>query len=228
MKTFTLLILSILVASCSRNVHLTGDYEKFSKGHRTIAVLPYDITVIGKDAREMEREQIDLMIESESSLFQQSLYSEILKRTGISDKDIQISVQPVRKTNRLLKEKNIGPLNIAEYGAMELGNILGVDAVVSTRLIKEGFLSRETAMIADVVSQTVLDKVAVPSSILLNRNKLTRSSKVDIYAYIIDIDNEAPIWQFNQECDLSWSMEPSEVIEKINGRISKRFPYRSK
>jgi len=226
MRTFTLLTLVILVSSCSRNRHLTGDYMKYANSHRTLAVLPYDITILGKDARELAPEQLDQIILEESELFQQSLYSEVLKRTGRRDKDIQISVLDLRRTNRLLDDARIDGLNIGEYSANEIGKLLSVDAVLTTRLIKEGFLNRETAMIADVLSTSILDKVDVPVSIIVNRDKLTRASKVDIYSYIVDTDSDRAIWQYNKECDLSWDLEPSEVIESVNGSISRNFPYR--
>jgi len=226
MRLFTLLTMILLITSCSRNRHLTGDYMKYANSHRTVAVLPYDITIIGKDARELTPDQLDLVILEESELFQQSLYSEVLKRTGRRDKDIQISVLDIRRTNRLLDDAGIDGLNIGEYSANEIGKILSVDAVVTTRLIKEGFLNRETAMIADVLSTSVLDKIDLPISILANRRKLTRASKVDIYAYIVDTDSDKAVWQYNTECDLDWELEPSEVIESINGSISKNFPYR--
>ncbi len=226
MKTFTLFTLVLLMVSCSRNKHLTGDYERYAKRHSTLAVLPYDITVLGKDARELTPEQIDKMVLTESELFQQSLYGEVLKRTGVRDKDVHISVQDTRKTNRLLKEANITALNINEYTASEIGTVLGVDAVLRTRLVKEGFLNRETAMVADVVTDVIYQSTESTIKGMFNRKKLVRSSKVDIYSYIIDTGSDAAVWQYNTECDLSWDMEPSEVVESINRRISGKFPYR--
>jgi len=228
MRAFLLFTIVFLATSCSHNRHLTGDYEKYANSHKTLAVLPYDITIIGKDARELSPEQLDDIIITESELFQQSLYAEVLKRTGLDRRDVDISVQDMRRTNRLLRDADIDGLNIGEYSATELGVILGVDAVVSTRLIKEGFLNRETAMIADVITATVANATTLPTNILLNRRELVRSSKVDVYAYIVDTATDRPVWQYNTECDLSWDMEPSEVIENINGSISRRFPYRDR
>jgi len=223
MKVFTLALITVTLYACSANKHLTGDYEKYANKHSTVAVLPYDITIIGKEARELSPEELDEIILDESELFQESLYAEILKRTGARDKDIHISVQDVRKTNRLLAEADIDGLNIGEYSSGELGKILGVDAVVSTKLIKEGFLNREVALIAEILTEGI----TLPNPILYSdKRKMTRTSKVDVYAYILDTESESAIWQYDTECDLRWDSEPSEVIENINGRISKKFPYR--
>lgn len=224
-----LLPLFVLLAlqACNSKKFLTNDYDEYANQHAVVAVLPYDITIIGKDAKSLSEEKLDAMIVSESSIFQENLYVEILRRTGRDKKDIRVSVQDIRKTNRLLREAHISALNIKEYSASELGQILKVDAVVTTRLIKEGFLDRTTAMFLDVVADELLDRID-NKPILHNRSKLTRASKVDVYASIVDVTIDRPIWVYATECDLSWRKDPSEVVESINKRISKKFPYRDR
>ena len=226
MKNVTIFTFVLLVfASCSRNKNLTADYDKFANRHSLIAVLPYDIQITGRKVAEMEQEEIDHLKTVESKLFQQSLYSEVLKRTGNGKKDIKISVQSINKTNRLLKDAGIALVEIGEYSPKELGDILRVDAVISTRLMKEMFLSREEALLMEVATTTILDKVPVKVG-PFNRSKITRSSEVDIYCTIVDAEAESAIWIYNTECDLQWDSDPDDAIEFINRRISKNFPYK--
>ena len=226
MKDFTIFIFILfMVSSCSPNKHLTADYDKFASGHNLIAVLPYDIQMMGRKVAEMEQEEIDHLRTIESKMFQQSLYSEVLKRTGNRKRDIKISVQAITKTNRLLKEAGISMIDIGEYSPKELGQILGVDAIISTRLVKEIFLSREEALLVDVAATTILDKVPVKVR-PFNRSKVTRSSEVDIYCTIVDTEAESAIWVYNTDCDLQWDADPDDAVEWINGRISKKFPYK--
>ena len=226
MRDFTILAFVILVfASCSRNRHLTADYERFANRHNQIAVLPYDIQMIGRKVAEMEQEEVDELRTIESKLFQQSLYSEVLKRTGNRKNDIKISVQDINKTNRLLKEAGIAMIEVGEYSPKELGSILGVDAVISTKLVKEMFLSREESLLMEVATTTILDKVPVRVG-PFNRSKVTRSSEVDVFCTIVDAQAESAIWVYNTECDLQWDTDPDDAIENINGRISRNFPYK--
>ncbi len=226
MKNFTIFTFIILVfASCSRNKHLTADYERFAQRHSQIAVLPYDIQMMGRKVAEMEQEEIDYLRSIESKLFQQSLYSEVLKRTGNQKGDIKISIQDINKTNRLLKDAGVAMIDIGEYSPKELGEILGVDAVISTRLVKEMFLSREESLLMEVATTTILDRVPVRVG-YFNRSKITRSSEVDIFCTIVDTQAESAIWIYNTECDLQWDTDPDDAIENINGRISKNFPYK--
>lgn len=226
MKDFTIFVFILFfLASCSPNKHLTADYDKFANRHSKIAVLPYDIQVIGRKVAEMELEEINELKTLESRLFQQSLYSEVLKRTGKGKRDIKISVQDINKTNRLLKEAGINVIEIGEYSPKELGEVLGVDAVISTRLVKEMFLSRQEALLMDVATTTILDRVPIKVG-PFNKSKVTRSSEVDIFCTIVDTQAESAIWVYNTECDLQWDSDPDDAVEYINGRISKYFPYK--
>ena len=230
MKNFTLLLfVALTIASCSRNKYLTADYDKFANQHSVVAVLPYDIQLTGRKVAEMSEDEILEIRGREGKQFQQSLYSEILKRTGRRDKDINISVQDINKTKRLLKDANIALTDIAEHSPKELGQLLGVDAVISTRLMKELFLSREEAVLVDVATEVAKDilKDKAPLSVLTYPNsKLSRSSEVDIYCTIVDTEAESAIWVYSTDIDIQWNMEQDEVIEQINTRISRKFPYR--
>ncbi len=226
MKDFTLLtFILLMMTSCSQNKYLTADYERFAQNHSLIAVLPYDIQMTGRKVAEMEQEEVDQLRTIESKLFQQSLYSEVLKRTGNRKKDIKISVQDMNKTNRLLKSAGVAMIEIGEYSPKQLGEILGVDAIISTRLVKEMFLSREESLLMEVATTTILDKVPVKMG-PFSRSKITRSSEVDIFCTIVDTQAESAIWVYNTECDLQWDTDADDAIENINGRISKKFPYK--
>lgn len=230
MKYFTLLLfISITIASCSRNRYLTADYDKLANQHSVIAVLPYDIQLTGRKTAEMNEDEILKYRAREAKIFQQSLYSEVLKRTGRRNKDINISVQDINKTNRLLKNAGILLTDIAEHSPKELGQILDVDAIISTRLMKEMFLSREEAVLVDVASDVAKDilKDNAPLGVLTYPNsKLSRSSEIDIYCTIVDTEAESAIWIYSTDIDIQWNMEEDEVIEQVNTRISKKFPYR--
>lgn len=230
MKQFILLILiSITIASCSRNRYLTADYDSLASQHSVIAVLPYDIQITGRKVAEMTEDEILKYREREAKQFQQSLYSEVLRRTGRRDNDINISVQDINKTNRLLVGAGIPLTDIAEYSPKELGQILDVDAIISTRLIKEKFLSREEAVLVDVAADVAKDilKDRTPASLKYYSNsKLSRSSEIDIYCTIVDTKAESAVWIYSTDIDIQWNMEEDEVIEQVNTRISRKFPYR--
>lgn len=232
MKNFALILfMAITIASCSRNRYLTADYDRLANQHSVIAVLPYDIQLSGRKIVEMTDGEILEIREREGKQFQQSLYSEVLKRTGRRDKDINISVQDINKTNRLLKDAGVALTDIAEYSPKELGHILGVDAIISTRLMKEMFLSREESVLVDVATEVAKDvlKDSAPIGVLMYPNsKLSRSSEVDIYCTLVDTEAESAIWVYSTDVDMQWNMEPDEVIEQINTRISRKFPYRKK
>jgi len=152
-----------------------------------------------------------------------------LRRSGRRNGDINISVQDINKTNRLLRDAGIAVVDIANHSPNEIGVILGVDAIVSTRLMKELFLSREEAALVDVATDVARDilKDKAPIGVLTYpKSKLARSSEVDIYCTIVDTKAESAIWVYSRDIDIQWNMEPDEVIEQVNTSISRKFPYR--
>jgi len=229
MRTFTLIaFIVITLASCSRNRYLTADYEQYVDSHNTIAVLPYDITLIGREVAKKSEDEIHEIKTVESMIFQQSLYAHVLKRTGRRTKDITVSVQDINKTNRMLKDAGIDLVKIGEYTPKQLGTILGVDGVISTRLVKEMFLSREEAALVTVATDVLggIINERAPSTRLVNKRKLARQSEVDIACTIVDTDSESPIWLYNTECDIAWDTDADDAVEAVNGRIARKFPYR--
>lgn len=227
LSTLTLSLFVLITSSCaSYKRQITKDYYKHSQDHKTVAVVPFDITVKGKTLDELSPQEIDDFILEESVLFQQSLYSELLRRSGNSKGDIQVTIQDVRTTNKLLTDAGVDGLNIQEHTARQLGDILGVDAIVSVKLIKEKFLNREMALAAEILRETIQNStINLPTTPSQSR-KLTRSSKVDMYSYVLDVDSESALWQYNFEYDLSWDMDTDDAVELINARIARRFPYR--
>lgn len=226
MKNFTLFFLAFLfLSSCSSKKYMTSDYDRYGKSHSEIAVLPYDMIIKGRLTENMTEEDIEQRIKIESGLFQQSLYAEVLNRTGNGKKDVKISVQSINKTNRLLAQSGITAVNIGEYSPKELGEILGVDGLITTRLIMDHFLSRGEGLAVTVATDVILDKSPIPAA-RYGIRKFARTSKVDIYCSIVDVSSENVIWNYNRDCDLNYNNEPDEIVERINKTISKKFPYR--
>lgn len=226
MKTTNTLLFAVLIlvlSSCSRNRFLTADYAKYGQTHQKIAVLPYQITMMGRKIKDVSQEEKERLILEESDLFQQDLYGEVLRRSGLDGDDIKISVQELGYTNKMLREAGISALNISEFSAGELGEILNVDAVVRTRLVKDIFLSRGESLVADVASQILSRTVNVPFG---TQRKLTRASEIDIYSKIVDTRSESAVWSIHTDCDLQWDLDTEDAVQNINNRISRNFPYR--
>jgi len=227
MKQFYLLFFLpfILLQSCRTPAYnKTADYDRLAPRHQLVAVLPYDINTSGRGIDELSEEELYKLKLSESEYFQNSLYSEILLGTGRRSYDIKISVQDVNRTNRLLNEAGIDLTRTSEYSPNELGQILGVDAIVITKLFKDNFLKREEAFAVDVVGREILNRI--PTTRNMSVNRFARTSKVDIICSIVDTHNEVAIWMLHDECNLDWRQHPDEVVEQINGRITERFAYR--
>lgn len=226
MKTTHTLYLAFIVlvfSSCSRNRFLTSDYAKYAQSHERIAILPYQISMMGRVAQQMPPEEREQLILLKSELFQQDLYGEVLRRSGLDRDDVNISVQELGYTNRLLREAGINALNIGKYSAAELGELLQVDAVVRTRLIKDVFLTRGESLVAGIATDLLSESIPLP----LGTRRLTRASEIDIHSKIVDVDAGTAVWSIHTDCDLQWNVDTEDAVQSINNRISRNFPYRN-
>ena len=213
--TLYLAFIVLLLSSCSRNRFLTSDYAKYAQAHERIAILPYQITMMGRVAQKMEPNEREQLILLESELFQQDLYGEVLRRSGLDSDDVNISVQELGYTNRLLREAGIDAINIGEYSAVELGEILKVDAVVRTRLIKDMFLTRGESLAAEIATDLLSESIPLP----LGTRRLSRSSEIDIHSKIVDVDSGSAVWSIHTDFDVQWNADTEDAVKSINHRI---------
>lgn len=229
MKTKTLqffgfCFLFLICMSCSRKRFLTSDYPALAPSHKTIAVLPYQVTLMGRVNQKLSSEERDELIKLDSDLYQQDLYGEILRRSGLDDGDVDISIQDLLQTNKILADQGITAANIGEHSGQEMGQLLGVDAVVFSRVITDQFMSRTESALANVAASVLTQKDAVP----FIPGNILRSSEVDIQSKIVDVKTGKIVWSIHTDCNVNWQSDNEDAVQRINERISRNFPYRKK
>ncbi|MEM7586131.1 MAG: hypothetical protein AAF560_22260, partial [Acidobacteriota bacterium] len=134
-----LLILSFTSIACTTVDYRSPTFAHQSQDHRTVAVLPFEMIFAGKAPRGMTARQIQAIEEQESIAFQTSLYLRLLNR--IDRGYLDIDVQQVEETNRILAAHRIDIRDSWYMSPQELAQVLGVDAVVRTRVEKTRYLS---------------------------------------------------------------------------------------
>src|SRR6476469_6307258 len=141
-RTFTLLTIGIFVltTSCHR-YYTSSSFEQKTAKHKTIAVLPPQIVMTGKKPRDLSEYDIAKIEETESKLFQRSLYNNILTRANTRKYVMDVSVQPYDNTIALLESNNVSIRDAWKKSDEELSKILGVDAIVRMSIQKERYMS---------------------------------------------------------------------------------------
>jgi len=222
-KSLLLFVITIAICSCSPKKFITHDYHNYAKKHQTIAILPFENYYTGRIPAKLSDEDVKILQQEEAVLFQRSLYFQLLEESRINRKrkNIQISIQNIDRTNKLLAEEKISIEESWFKSPEELAEILDVDAVVKVDVHKNFWLSNEESAIVDIA--TIVSGIFIPG---INNSRLNRTSEMYINANLIDGEAGVSLWTWNRKMDTDWQRETDEAIARVNHQISKRFPYR--
>ncbi|MCP4248431.1 MAG: hypothetical protein GY778_15395, partial [bacterium] len=143
--------------ACTAVDYRSPRFRDLTLGHRSVAVLPFEMVFQGKAPAELTAAQIRSIEEAESMAFQTSLYFRLLNRVGKGK--IGVEVQPVEVTNRILADHGIGIRESWEMPTEALARTLGVDAVIRTRVEKTRYLSDAASCGIDVGSHVLAEVI---------------------------------------------------------------------
>ncbi|MFK8004908.1 MAG: hypothetical protein AB8H03_00995 [Saprospiraceae bacterium] len=119
----------LTLSGCSSNKKYSYFENNKSKIEK-IAVLPFEIIFTGKIPKELD-EQMLKEIEFEESITFQNSFSKILLN---QNRESNFSIQPTQKTLDILNSKNISVKESWKIHPQQLAEILGVNAVVKSRV----------------------------------------------------------------------------------------------
>ena len=139
MRLFLLFVLATSLVACgtNRNVYRSSSFEGEAYQHKTVAILPLQITQTGHVGKNESAEKIKADNEKWSYIFQESLLSYALRHTSKNKKAPVISFQGTQQTNALLKEAGLTLEQLYTKEPGEIAKLLNVDAVIMTTLEKD-------------------------------------------------------------------------------------------
>lgn len=226
MKARTLPLLLALLAGCASVDYRSPAFEQRAAGHRSIAVLPFEMVFTGKAPRGLTAEQILAIEEAESVAFQRALYHRLLRRSSADRRrPILVRIQPAEQTGRLLAEHSIP---IRESWAMTpdaLADLLGVDAVVRTTVYKTRYLSDLASFGLEVAWDVLLHELS-DGEIQLLPVGMVKTHDIRAESAVLDGRDGQPLWQIAVERQADWTRGTDAVIDGITKRLARKFPYR--
>ena len=226
-----LLLTLLLTVACTSVNYRSPRFTVETEGHRTVAVLPFEMIFTGKAPAHLAPHQIARIEEMESLAFQTSLYYRLLNRSSAHRRDpITIALQPVEETNRILDAHGVDLRGSWTMEEEELAEILGVDAVVRTRVKKTRYMSDlasygidvGTHVLHDVVHDATDGQVHLPIPFGLDKT-------YDIWAdgSLMSGEDGSLLWKVAVHRATDWQRPADDVIEGITKKLAKKFPYRS-
>ncbi|MCK4765282.1 MAG: hypothetical protein KAW12_23985 [Candidatus Aminicenantes bacterium] len=219
----SLAVMVLLTSFCARRWRTNPIFLEKTREHRIIAILPFEMIFTGKKPKKLTHEQVKEIEEAESIAFQHSLYRLLSLQQGKYRHPVRINIQPVEKTNRILADQGIHLRDSWTREPVELAKILGVDAVVKTRIEKRRYMSG-LASFGLELGATILNVLSeeFPLGIFIP----TATKRIRAHCFLFNGKDGYSLWARNVEDRADWSLSANEIIDGINYHFARHFPYR--
>lgn len=221
------LIIGFFLASCNSGVFLASDFSKKTKTHKTIAVIPVQTVLSGKQPTGLTADQIKQIEEGEGLAFQTSLYNALLAKSGSKKRDIKIDIQTIEKTNTILKDSNLSIRDAWDKSPEKLASMLGVDAVVKTKVEKTRYMS-DLASYGISLGADILYTLTSGASWPFVPGGISKTNDINADCSLLNGTDGSLLWRVSVKTATDWSMPANQIIDNLNHRFARKFPYRKK
>ena len=222
--SYLTIFLAFIVFSCSNRYYKASNFEEKTETHKVVAILPAEVVLTGKMAKNTTPEAIARSEERESIDFQYALMNSILRHANSGKYITTVNFQDINATTKILEKNNISVRESWNKDDNELAKILGVDAVIRMNIRKQRYMSDEASYGVDVAKQVIYktgigSKVPVPNSV---------GKTYDIYATCNLLSDNQTLWNNNYKRSTDYDVQPNVVVEWITNWFGENFPYKEK
>ena len=214
-------LVALMVSGCATyDTYTAEDFEARTAQHDTVAILPFDVTIVVQELpEEMTEADIQAQEQDEAFVFQRQLYVEFLER--YEQDEYSVEFQDIDTTNVLLERSDIEYRDIGSHTKNELSGLLGVDAVIA------GAISRTQPMgtggaIATAVVSGILGAATGGSAGVRGI-----TNEVNVTITIHDGEEGTLLWSFDEEVSGGLGSSPESLTEQMMRSASRAFPYAS-
>lgn len=216
-------LIAVLLFACGTNRHVfTAPQLQEFQGSKTVAVLPFFVSQTGHRAKGVTDESIQKANDELGIVFQESLYSFLLKHTGRKKKEPLAVFQSTQQTNGLLRKTGWTIQEMYAKTPEELAQLLGVDAVVMTTLSSNKNISDGLAT-GLAIGQVVLATASQNTVLMPGINAADLNMNCSLY----DKENGRLLWKTFRQGSTSMPGNANNLAEFYSNWIAKRFPLRS-
>jgi len=219
------LILAALIfaSSCSHKNYTTSYFDQQTAHHKMIAVLPAEMIFTGTQPKDISVEDIAQIEENESRMFQNYLFSAILRYANSNKYYTAVGFQDISTTQKLLEENNISIRDSWKQDDKKIAQLLGVDAVVRMRIQKKRYMS-DLASLGVSYGQQVINQIGKAGKYIPNVTNKTN----DIYASCNIVSNNQTLWNDDYRGSTNYNVSSEKVIDNITDNFGRHFPYRKR
>lgn len=214
-KSLALMAFALTAAACAAGIAHAGaqkyvnpQFAELSKTHKTIAILPFKVTIDkGKLPKNVTLEMVATSEKEEATEFQKQLYARFLQRA--QDNEYSVGFQDVDQTNALLARAGISTDSLHMHTKDEIAKALGVDALVSGTVHQA--MPTSTGM-------------AMAQTFLLGFSGHTQ--RVDINMTVHNGADGALLWSYDHTDKGGLTDSVEGMTKSLLKKVAGNFPYR--
>lgn len=227
-KFIVLIFLGSLVLSCNRQSGIVN--RAALKGITSIAVLPVEVIMSGKQPARLKAEQIERIEEAESKMLQGRIQESVVNAT-MGRKKRNVAVIDMDKVNNNIVLSGSSVRSSWSVDTEKLAKLAGADAVIRARMTKTRYMSNlasyGTSVGADVLD--ILKKFYVPGALISDSKVegsgvMKKTHSVDVNVRLISAKDGSVLWSFSDVFDSDWDTSVDQSIAESLGRMALRFP----
>lgn len=206
----------LLATSCARR-RMMERVQQYNI--RTIAILPAELEVVGKMPRNMTPEAFQRQVEQNRRFIQQAMYIDLVQFVDTRLRRMSnVQFQSLDRTRTLLADNKIPDSVAWEKDPADLARILGVDAIVKTKITQNRVMSDEAALGIDVVGGIInqtIPRAGLPTG-------AARTS--DIFVSCSLSRDGYTVWSTRFRNATDWNYPLQMAIQNVTRRIAQNFP----
>jgi len=222
-----IICVAIIAQSCGSGKFLAPDFSTKTKTHKIIAVIPVQTVLSGNQPKKLTPDQVKQIEEAESQAFQASLYNCLLAKSGSGKKKIYITIQTIEKTNSILDSNGITLRDAWTKSPEQLAKILGVDAVVKTKVEKTRYMS-DLASYGISLGQDVLLILTDGALWPFIPGGTAKTNDINADCSLLNGVDGSLLWRVTVQTSTDWSTPANQIIDNLNRKFARNFPYRKK
>lgn len=197
------------LAACGPKIYTSDQFAGALTKHKTVAILPADVSIQLRpnEAKRLSPEQITDLAQKTGMDVQDKMHGWFLRQSGKFD--YTVSFQDVTRTNARLKDAGVAYNDLKNKDRAELAKILGVDAVIQSRLKMEKPMSEGAAIAVGVLLGAWGNTNNVATTININDGKTG------------DI-----LWKYDYQASGSVGSSTTRLVDALMRNASRKFPYK--
>ena len=202
-KTLNIIMITtfLLITGCAATVYLAPEGKSIASQHNIVAILPP--SVILKSTKNMSAESVKQQQNEESKVFQQEIYTYLLKRK--TKGQMVINILDVEETNVII---NRNDADLSNMTTSEICEILEVDAVLSSQFSLSKPMSTGAAIALTLVTGFA-----------------GSTNEVQVSLSLKDCSTKSLIWKYDHKWQGGMLTSSSTLVQQLMKNASEKMPY---